>query len=56
MAAMEFISDRAQPDLVPFLGILYRRGIVLSGYTDESRSAFGKMTIAGEVRREPQVH
>ena len=35
---------RAQSDLVPILGILYRHGIVLSGYTDESRSAFGQMT------------
>ncbi len=42
----EFISDGPSPIWFPSWGFFTDRGIVLSGYTDESRSAFGKMTIA----------
>jgi monoamine oxidase len=43
---MEFVSVGPSPIWFPSWGMFTDTGIVLSGYTDESRTAFGQMTLA----------
>ncbi len=42
---LEFVSDGCSPIWFPSAGLFSPRGVLVSGYTDESKSPFGKMTL-----------
>jgi monoamine oxidase len=43
---LEFVNLGCSPIWFPSAGLFTPRGVLVSGYTDESRSAFGELTMA----------
>ena len=46
---LEFVNVGCSPIWFPSAGLFSERGIVVSGYTDESRTPFGKLTMEQKV-------
>ena len=46
---LEFVNVGCSPIWFPSWGLFSERGIVVSGYTDESRTPFGKLTIEEKI-------